>query len=93
MGDMSEASRHAEECGAGTSMFIVVNQCDVVILHNKKLASMKPMYLDEFGDESINTNLKLNSERLRSVVDVMANHAAHKHLGGNIRSFLRQLFV
>lgn len=53
-GGVSEALKHTNDCGAGTSLFILVNSSFIFVLKVNKVASWGSVYLDEHGEEDKN---------------------------------------
>ena len=42
---------HAESCGSGVGVFLLLQNCFVLILRQRKYRDFFPLYLDKFGEK------------------------------------------
>lgn len=49
--DVCEAVQHAELCGAGTAVFLVVTSSCIIVIRGKRACLWGSVYLDSFGEE------------------------------------------
>ncbi|XP_034238559.1 E3 ubiquitin-protein ligase Ubr3 isoform X4 [Thrips palmi] len=49
--DVCEAVQHAEICGAGTAVFLVVTSSCIIVIRGKRACLWGSVYLDSFGEE------------------------------------------
>ncbi|CAN0530175.1 unnamed protein product, partial [Ectocarpus sp. 8 AP-2014] len=45
-----ECTRHAAECGCGTGLFFLLQECAVLLMHGRRAAYFPSPYVDAYGE-------------------------------------------
>jgi hypothetical protein len=75
---VGECTRHAAECGGGSGVVLMLDQCRVAIIGGSMAAHFPSPYVDAHGEEDIGLQrgrpLRLDMERYRHLESLWVNH-------------------
>jgi hypothetical protein len=79
-----ECTLHARSCGAGTGVFVLVQQCQVLLVRGSRSVYWPSLYLDSSGEvneqRGQNRPLFLSAKRYKKLEDLYLSHQIAKEL-------------
>ena len=93
-GGKGECTKHSHQCGAGTGMFFLLQECTGLIMHNGKAAYIHSPYVDSHGETPQYRGRPLNLDlgRYDHLREVWSGHAVRQQVTAE-RSSVRQIIV
>jgi len=76
---LHEFKCHADACGAGTGLFLILKLCSIVVIRGRRVTDWGSVYLDDHGEEDVGLKrgkpLYLNQARCRQLLQLFLSQA------------------